>query len=103
MADTPDLSRIVNLIMENPALIEQISSMLKQEDARDTEKKEVSDAGNEVPAEDTAEVYARPHEQPKSHRRELLNAMKPYLSEGRRSAIDSMMSISSVLEMMKKR
>ncbi len=102
MADTPDLSRIINLIMENPSLIKEISNLAK------------NDSTEEKPGEKSREVKEEPNENEKvslrtdvreartNHRNELLHAMKPYLSESRQNAIDSMVSISSVLEMMKK-
>ena len=100
MQQTPDLSSIVNLIMQNPSLIEQISALAKQGSAKDTEpttEPETPERENIVTSEPTATPMA------KSHRRELLNAMKPYLSENRRVAIDSMSSIMEVIDVMAKR
>lgn len=97
MSQTPDLSRIVNLIMENPELIKQISA-LANTSATDSEN-DVAEAQDERPS--VNEAVAEPH--PRSSRQELLSAMKPYLSDSRRSAIDSMITISEVLYMMKKK
>jgi hypothetical protein len=41
-----------------------------------------------------------PHSQNKRRRKELLSAMKPYLSEHRQSAIDSMSSILDIIDVM---
>ena len=100
MQSTPDLSSIVNLIMQNPALIEQISALAKQ-----------SGEQEDIPVENEApeEVKEAPEEEIKgaslmrSHRHDLLSAMKPYLSENRRVAIDSMASILDVIDVMMKK
>lgn len=100
MADTQDLSKIINVIMQNPELIEQISSLVRA----DGEKADASAAEEitEVKAEEkTEKVSAEPLM--RAHRHELLNAMKPYLSENRRAAIDSMSSILDVLDVMMKK
>lgn len=96
MESTPDLSRIVNLIMQNPELIEQISALAKsgpEEEARTEEAR-----GEEV--ETVADVREVPKRDMRSHRHELLSAMKPYLSENRRSALDSMSSILDIIDVM---
>ena len=97
MQQTPDLSSIVNLIMQNPSLIEQISALAKQGSNEVAEHVEEATA----PAVEEANV-AKETVVPaaKTHRRELLNAMKPYLSENRRVAIDSMSSIMDVIDVM---
>ena len=99
MSATPDLSGIVNLIMQNPALIEQISALAKQmpESETGTEQTEEVKVAEEVArVQDSAPVM-------RSHRHELLNAMKPYLSENRRTAIDYMSSILDVIDVMMKK
>ncbi len=95
-----DISKIVGLIMQNPDLIEQIKNLAGSE----SEKSEVS------PSEEGGEEVSVPIEAPapkevgtKSRRRELLSALKPYLSEERSHAIDAMMSISDILDMVKTR
>ena len=97
MQQTPDLSSIVNLIMQNPSLIEQISALAKQgsnEVAEHVEEPTAPAVEEAAVAEQTVAPAA------KMHRRELLNAMKPYLSENRRVAIDSMSSIMDVIDVM---
>ena len=99
MQQTPDLSSIVSLIMQNPALIEQISALAKPKP--DVEPAQAIEP--EVPEEERA-TAAGTDAVPlmRSHRRDLLNAMKPYLSENRRTAIDSMSSILDVIDVMAK-
>ena len=102
-AKAPDLSRIVGLIMENPRLIEEISSLMKKDS--DAEEKPITheaelpeitgNAAEDSPPSDTAERAQR--------RSRLLGALKPYLSKERARAIDSMISISEMIDLMKAR
>ena len=107
MAET-DLSKIVNLIMENPKLIEEIKNL-----STNKEKAESAESDKEEPASiiDKSEKAAAPavtYESSGSiggisriRRKDLLLALKPYVSEERGRAIDSMMSIADILEMMR--
>jgi hypothetical protein len=104
MADAPDISKLVSIIMQNPALISQIAALANG--AQDTESETSEDVNTVAPTvreEQTVEAVSTV-ESTKSHtkerRRELLNAMKPYLSESRRSALDSMASILDILDVM---
>ena len=109
MQDTPDLSRIVNLIMQNPNLISEISALAKgadstQENAVTTsEKIETAKAEAEETVSAAVPEAAKQPAEKRARRKELLNAMKPYLSDNRRSAIDSMSSILDILEVMMKK
>lgn len=96
MESTPDLSRIVNLIMQNPELIEQISALAKA--SPDEEEHIEEEVKEEI--ETIASMHETPKKDIRSHRRELLSAMKPYLSESRRSALDSMSSILDIIDVM---
>ena len=112
MASTPDLSRLVSVIMENPQLISEIAALADQskassggeqideihEDRRVEAPTEQMQANESISASaPEAKSYKR------SHRKELLNAMKPYLSEHRRSALDSMSSIFDIIDVMIKK
>ena len=102
-----DLGRVIGLIMENPALIEQISSLAKQSsvtDKQSSNNETVEEVATKAPAveEKVTPTYSTAS-QPKSNRAQLLGALKPYLSEERAKAIDSMISISEVLGIMKGR
>ena len=105
MSNTPDLSKLVQTIMENPELVEAISKLM---------------ANDEKPSEQTppeAEVklpeptVQKPTEAPvmtelpgkRERRTRLLSALKPYMSGERAKAIDSMISIVDVLDIMKTR
>ena len=105
MSDTPDLGKIVSLIMENPDLISKIQGLVKGGDAQEAsapvqEKNEVK-----VPEEKVAEAATviRPQFENRDKRKALLSAMKPYLSTERSKAIDSMMSVAEILDLMKSR
>ena len=98
-----DLSKIVSLIMENPKLIEEISSLAKSGEPKAPKSNE------QIPEEigtaqsalvSSASIVA---ERDPSSRTKLLGALKPYVSSERASAIDSMLSIAEVLDMMKAR
>lgn len=102
-----DIGRVVGLIMENPQLIEQISSLALQKSDNpkaDEAEKTATDEENvmrtiEAPVPPT---YSAPSPQ-RSNRAQLLGALKPYVSHERAKAIDSMISIADILEMMKSR
>ena len=94
MADTPDISSIVNMILDNPDLVARISAMAKGESAP------------EAPIESAEKIEAAPASavtesmtDKRIHRAKLASAMKPYLSKERAQAIDTMMSIADILEL----
>ncbi len=101
-----DLSKIVNMIMENPELIEQIKRMSQ----RDEEKQDITventsktEESLENPSEASA-TYVPPRESnTRSRRKDLLYALKSYVSEERGKAIDTMMSIADILDMMRQK
>lgn len=104
-----DVAKIINLIMENPKLIEEISNLAKGKD-----EYESSDS-TEISAPQSPESEAPPPEEistvapptykadTRGHRNMLLTAFKPYVSKERARAIDSMISIVDILDMMKTR
>ena len=103
MEATPDLSRIVGLIMQNPELIEQISSLAK-ESSKDKENESLEEKHEQKVDDSPASVsIENVRDDSRQRRRELLSAIKPYLSENRRTAIDSMSSILDILDVMVKK
>ena len=102
-----DVGKVIGLIMENPQLIEQISNLTRQKNddtKADEAEKIVTNEENvsrtiEAPVPPT---YSAPSPQ-RSNRAQLLGALKPYVSHERAKAIDSMISIADILEMMKSR
>ena len=96
---TPDISRIISVLMENPELIEQISALA-------AEKKE--EAPTPAPPEEerteTVSASAKPEASSIHSRREqLLSALKPYLSDERQKAIDSMMTFADILDAVRRK
>ena len=103
-----DLSKIVNLIMNNPKLIEEIKNLSSQEKETEdavsdtVEPKDVKTNSDE-PITETV-TYERKDANGGANRirrKDLLLALKPYVSDERSRAIDSMMSIADIFEMMR--
>lgn len=101
-----DLSKVVNLIMENPKLIEGISALAKgdknipREATESSAPEESYEEKVALKPKDVAYAGERPQ---RNRRNELLFAMKPYLSKERARAIDSVLTIVDILGVMKER
>ncbi len=95
MAET-DISKIISLIMENPALIEEIKKLA----ARDTDEE---DSSEEIIAEEKSAALTVEEQEPRRpvRRTELLSALKPYISDERKAAIESFITIADILDMMR--
>ena len=98
MSNNPDISKMISLIMENPQLVEQISNLAK---SANTENTKISNEESAPASVDPVSVGID-GDRRNSTRTQLLRAMKPYLSESRGRAIDSMLSISGILDAMKR-
>ncbi len=119
MDGTPDISKVISLIMQRPELIEAIRTMVSTEGeaARDvstdeaevsaTDEKESATASDEaslavsVPKDDAVQTAAREASGKRKRRNTLLHALKPYVSKERARAIDTMMTIADMLDAMK--
>ena len=89
----PDRSRIVNLIMENPKLIEEISALAKGDGEPVSDKPQVS----ESEARASSPTYAEEKRSDGRERRaQLLSALKPYLSQERCEAVDYLIRLARV-------
>ena len=112
----PDLGKIIELIMKNPELISKIRELADDggESSVPIESADVTVEGEEMIAEQKSgdaaeEVAALPKiEAPndtreRSRRNELLRALKPYVSSERGKAIESMMTIADILDLMRKK
>ena len=102
-----DIGKVVGLIMENPQLIEQISNLAKQQ-SPPAEKTRESPPKTEESTTDEAVTASTPPTYPisdyaRGNRAQLLGALKPYVSEERAKAIDSMISIADIIDMMRSR
>lgn len=103
-----DIGRIVGLIMENPQLIEQISNLAHQKsDTPHTENKAEPQMEHISSEEKSAQASVPPtylaNDPTRGNRTQLLGALKPYVSEQRAKAIDSMISIADIIDMMRSR
>ncbi len=109
MGENQDISKIIGIIMENPDIIEKIKS-LAQNDSQNADNLKNDESivvnANSSSAESTtstAEVVAMQKTQNKKRRRELLSALKPYVKSDRAKAIDTMLSVIDVIDVMKER
>lgn len=96
-----DLNKVIGMIMENPALIEQISSM-----ARSAQSNDKTPAVEDESTTKSISAAVPPPEikgNSRSNRAQLLGALKPYVSLDRARAIDSMLTIADILDTMKSR
>ena len=106
MADNQDISKIIGIIMENPDIIAKIKSLAEssEESSAASESQtsglERSDEKAEPVLQENA-TYVKA--QSKKRRRELLSALKPYVKSERARAIDTMLSIVDVIDVMKER
>lgn len=98
-----DLGKIVSLIMENPELVEKIRSLGQGSDAPDGEPSEAKapDTAVEPPPEyrEKPEQIARRG----NRRSDLLCALKPYVSKSRRDAIEAMLGVFEIIDLMGRR
>ena len=94
-----DLSKVINLIMENPSLIEQIRSMVSGAEQNEDKESEIKIDTPPPPSPETKDTYTKSHA---SKRNDLLRAIRPYLSEERAKAIESMITIADILSVAKK-
>ena len=104
MADAPDISRVISLIMQNPRLIEEISELARADspvsEAELQEKTETATEAIPEAREAVVEpIMPRAGGGRRDQRVKLLGAMKAYLSPERAKAVDTMMNILDILEM----
>lgn len=98
---TNDLSRIVSLIMQNPQLIAEISNLARSDSQPTAESSTPIEEDIKASVTETSAVPDGASR--RNARSQLLCALKPYVSKERAGAIDSMISIAEILEVMKAR
>ncbi len=91
-----DISKVISVIMENPKLLDEIKSLAANEGASEPPTAESSE-----PSEVHTAYTAEPPPQKRSKRTELLDALKPYISDERKKAIESFITIAEILEVMR--
>lgn len=103
----PDLSRLVNLIMENPSLIAEISQLSKKPSRPEAEASDQHPEGEQSGERAEAMPPAPPAVGDRSasggrdRRDRLLGALKPYLSEDRARALSSIEAIANLIDVMR--
>lgn len=115
MTEGMDISKIVGIIMENPEIIGKIraladeSSKSTNEDGDKTEAEPAAEKEDEAistvvqkPIEEASKKNSVPQSD-KRRRNELLCALKPYVSSERAKAIDTILSVVDVWELLKAR
>ena len=90
-----DISKVISVIMENPKLLDEIKSLAANESTS-----EPPTAQSSEPSEVHTAYTAEPP-QKRSKRTELLDALKPYISDERKKAIESFITIAEILEVMR--
>lgn len=105
MSSSPDIGKLIQLIMENPSLVEEISKLGSSAEKEDTSEPQTEPSLPEPTsaAEQTAAPVIAAPPSAKAKRTQLLGALKPYVSAERAKAIDSMLSVAEILDMMKAR
>ena len=113
MSENNDISKIIGIIMENPDIIERIKSLAnnKQETADvPTVISETKDAPentipiiSEVSSAEVVKQAASPKKDGKGKRSALLLALKPYLSTERSRAVETMLSVMDILDIVKEK
>ncbi len=97
----PDLSRIVNLILQNPALIEQIEMLArKDQEATDIQIAEPTAREEDAPKADSVPASAAPPTQDgkREKRTRLLSALRPYVSERRSKTLDTLIGAMDIFD-----
>lgn len=99
-----DVGKVVGLIMENPQLIEQIANLAKPKETQSEKRVEQNESVASEKAAQTVDMPTYSPPQPRgSNRSQLFGALKPYVSVERAKAIDSMLAIADILDMMRSR
>lgn len=98
-----DVGKVISVLMENPALIAEISNLVNKEEKSESEEATPVIAEAEPRISEASLPISTPTSSIRSNRTQLLGALKPYLSESRAKAIDSMMTIADIIDMMKAR
>ena len=109
MAEGLELDALVQELAKRPDLLEEISRLISAKNAQNgayvPEKTVTSEAESPLPGEDAVRANSTPQatDFPSGGRHRLLGALKPYLSDGRAQAIDTLLGISDIFGMFKSR
>ena len=107
MQDTGDISKMISILMQNPDIIERVKALAeKTEDSKNFGTVDSTELLTESNKEDnnTANLKEESNVHTERDRRQkLLSAIKPYLSRERGKAIDTMLSVIEVFDIIKAR
>lgn len=97
---TPDLSRMISLIMQNPDLIQRIEALAKS-DAEAQAESTPAEPPREEPAQEipTVQTAALPHGSRSEKRARLLGAIRPYVSEKRGKTLDTLIGMVDLFDL----
>ena len=103
-----DVGKVIGMIMENPELVSQIAAMARSEPPAPSAEKAVEPEAIKPTEESVSTAVSANATYPvqntaRVNRTQLLGALKPYVSEERAKAIDSMLTIADILDMMRTR
>ena len=100
---SPDLSRIISLIMQNPDLIRQIEGLARQDSAEPTNESTESDAPADAPVQkaitSAAPAIAAQDTGKREKRTRLLSALRPYVSEKRSKTLDTLIGAMDIFDL----
>lgn len=106
MDGAPDISKVIGVLMEHPDLMEQITTLIGKSTEAQSTNSEVNATEDSATAEEIDQPTAMKSTDDEARRRNrarLLGAMKPYLSENRTRAIDTMIGIADAIDVLKRR
>ena len=94
MADGVDLGKMVSMIMENPSLMAELSRMASGTNEQD---ESVSEEAKPLPVAAAPEEVRSTGKRERRHR--LMGAIREYLSEPRAKAVDTMMNLFDIIDL----
>ena len=100
---SPDLSRIVSLIMQNPELIRQIEDLAKQDKENEIPENERALPPTQKEEMESVPTAALPLQNAKREKRtRLLSALRPYVSEKRSKTLDTLIGAMDLFDIIGK-
>lgn len=104
-SDQPDLSALLSGLLQNPAALSMLSSLLAGGlGSNGSHVKKPEPCDEPCPkAPPLLPPCEPPHPKPTDDRACLLNALRPYLSPARCETIDSLLRILELMELLRKR
>ena len=96
--DDKDIERLARLIKEDPRLLNEIREITEKEDEKAHLENEPE---NFKKSDEIINAFLPKQDEKRRRRGELLQAMKPYLSSERQKAIESMITIADLVDIMR--